>query len=100
METFDRTTGEILVLTRFVVDNITDKTIETGWGHYDLLHVTTPIKLLTFISEPIEGPIGRDEASDLLVEAFDAEFCDQFNEEAAMFAWRLPSGEIITQHST
>ena len=83
----ERSVGEILVLPRFGSDK-------------QPITVCPPSMLLAFVGAQANGLITPDKMSDYLVEAFDMGFCEKFNLEAATYAWRLPSGEIVHQHST
>ena len=91
VSTFDSTQGEILVLSRFPINDD---------GDYAIHAVCSPQKLLTYIERPTGGTIHTDAASDYLVEAFDRGFASEFNIDMATFAWRLPSGDVVHQHST
>jgi len=84
-EVHDRTQGEIIIYERF--------------GRA-VLGTASPAKMLAFIEQPASGPITGNDMSDYLVQAFDRGFAVECGFEAACFGWRLPTGEIIHQHST
>ncbi len=87
----DRTTGVILVLSRFV--NLEDDT-------YGLQGAASTRQFFQFLGQPVEGAITAGHLSDLLVSAFDRGFAEHLGYPDATLAWVSPEGGFVRQHST
>ena len=86
----ERSTGEFLVLSRFITD---DNVLE-------LLQTVPAVDFLKELGVTTHGVISGSDLSNICVRAFDSGMAEVYGVGRALFAYRTVDGRIIHQHST